>query len=68
MVFSIGHAVDDSLATVFEVKASVRILATQECAPHTSGDEVVVRRVFQLDLAVSGLRHDTSLVRSLHGQ
>ena len=29
MVFSIGHAVDDPLAKVLEVKASVGILATQ---------------------------------------
>ena len=40
-------AVDDPLATVLEVKIGVGILATQECTPHTSGDAVVVRRVFQ---------------------
>jgi histone H3/H4 len=42
-----SQSVDDPLATVFEVKASVGIHATQECASHTSGDAVVVRRVFQ---------------------
>ena len=40
-------AVDDPLAAVFEVKAGVGILATQKFAPHTSGDAVVVGRVFQ---------------------
>jgi hypothetical protein len=39
-------AIYNPLATVFEVKASVGILATQECAPYTSGDAVVVGRVF----------------------
>jgi hypothetical protein len=38
-------AIHDPLAPVFEIKASVGIYATQEGAPHTSGDAVVVGRV-----------------------
>ena len=52
-------AIDDPLAAMLKIKSCVDILATQEGPPDASGDAMVIGRVFQRDLAVSGLRHRT---------
>ena len=54
-------AVDNPLPTVFEVKAGDRVRATQKGSPYTTGDAVVIRCVFNGDLAISGFWHVSSL-------
>jgi len=54
-------AIDSPLAMVFEVKASDRVRATQKGSPYASGDAVVIRCVFNGDLAISGFWHVSSL-------
>jgi hypothetical protein len=55
--------VNDPLAVVFKAEARYRILATKEGAPNATGDAVVIRRVFDEDLAISWFWHGTSLTK-----
>ena len=54
-------AINDPLAAVREVKTGCCIGATQKGPAHATGDAVVIRCVFQGNLAVSGFRHEASL-------
>ena len=54
------NAIYDPLTTVFEVKACEWISPTQESTPHTAGDAMVIRCVFDGDLAVSWFWHKVS--------
>jgi hypothetical protein len=52
-----AHSVDYPLSAMLIVPTAGDINATEKCSSHTTGDDVIVRGVFQADEFFSGAWH-----------